>query len=202
MKVASGETVGPILAGTDGPGRSVSIRADGDDRTGGGERTSIVERVDEVLQRDYERAESDVPASDRDAGGASGQQPSEHSDRAPGARPDADDAEEPEECQNCGATDEGCDSRELGPNGLSVVLCRACHAAREDSRRSREDCRQTGVPLAAAGAEACEACGASASLEPHAVVPMDAGGHRHANNLLALCPDCHATVTCHRDATE
>lgn len=173
---------------------------------------SIVERVEEVLQRDEEsdfceearrgatatewvRTDADGAGSTVDAG----------QDREPYATSDTEleangpdrDLTEVRECQNCAGTAVGRHARSLGPADVTVDLCLDCQTAATVHERSLDDCRSGSVPVAVAAAEACEACGATGRLESHAVVPVDDGGFRHSNNVLALCPDCHAAVEWH-----
>lgn len=105
-------------------------------------------------------------------------------------------------CQNCGNEGEDRAARFVVTEPAStVVLCPDCQDRRADGLRSRADCRGSEIRGAIGDATACAACGdADGSLEAHPIVPLAAGGHRHPNNVLALCPSCHAAVEDHRVA--
>jgi 5-methylcytosine-specific restriction endonuclease McrA len=41
----------------------------------------------------------------------------------------------------------------------------------------------------------CELCGYSASFDAHHIVPKYAGGKHEIENLMIVCPNCHALIT-------
>jgi len=117
-----------------------------------------------------------------------------------GTRPPAADARPA--CQNCGSEAEDREARFVVVEpACTVVLCPDCQDRRADVSRARTDCRGREVHGAVADAAACAACGEEGgALEAHPIVPLGAGGHRHPNNVLALCVECHAAVEDHRIA--
>lgn len=148
-----------------------------DDANDHSERPSISERVEQTLQ-------SEQPATD-------GAGTTTQSDGF------TDDVAVPRECQNCGDTENDPKPRALGPEGLTAMLCKSCHVARARGTSSVEECRKSGLPVETANADTCESCDAPAKLEAHAIVPLNAGGHRHENNVLGLCQECHAAIARH-----
>lgn len=110
---------------------------------------------------------------------------------------DIDDVRPP--CQNCGSETSNREPRFVVADPLcTVVLCPECQNRRVRTLRTTEECLGPEVHGAIADADACTACGdPTASLEAHPVVPLSAGGHRHPNNVLALCGECHAAVEDH-----
>lgn len=109
----------------------------------------------------------------------------------------------PAPCQNCGREHPDREPRFVVTSpACTVVLCPDCESARLADLRAFDECRGPGVQDAVADDDACAACGASQpSLEAHPVVPLDAGGHRHPNNILPLCHGCHVAVEEHRLAS-
>lgn len=41
----------------------------------------------------------------------------------------------------------------------------------------------------------CELCGYSAAVDTHHIVPKKMGGQHEINNLIVICPNCHALIT-------
>lgn len=101
-------------------------------------------------------------------------------------------------CQNCGAeSDDRAERFVVSAEDHQVVLCADCQEARIETMRSLEGCAGDAVRGAIADEMRCGACGESTALQAHPIVPLDAGGHRHPNNVLALCATCHRAVDDH-----
>lgn len=41
----------------------------------------------------------------------------------------------------------------------------------------------------------CELCGYGAAIETHHIIPKKMNGSHEVNNLVVLCPNCHALIT-------
>lgn len=41
----------------------------------------------------------------------------------------------------------------------------------------------------------CELCGYGAAIDTHHIIPKKMGGSHEINNLIVLCPNCHALIT-------
>ncbi len=41
----------------------------------------------------------------------------------------------------------------------------------------------------------CELCGYKLAVEAHHLLPKNRGGTHEVNNLMVLCPNCHALIT-------
>ena len=41
----------------------------------------------------------------------------------------------------------------------------------------------------------CELCGYGLIVESHHILPKNKGGLHEVNNLMVLCPNCHALIT-------
>lgn len=120
-------------------------------------------------------------------------------------------------CQNCGQEDSAVDVRyyplvpgEPESDRNRVSLCEDCRqlaptASGRDATHSVAACKAgtSGVDAATARDRddwRCRGCGVRErivvgdDLHRHAVVPIDAGGFRHAHNVVSVCPTCHRKV--------
>lgn len=117
-------------------------------------------------------------------------------------------------CGNCGRDELSVtvDGRTVVPDEPAadrnrVSLCEDCHAAtptgpRSTAMRSFRQCVRDGHVVDADAIRErddrrCRGCGVRErivvgdDLHVHPVVPIDAGGYRHAHNHVCLCPTCH-----------
>ena len=89
---------------------------------------------------------------------------------------------------------QNCSPEPKGINGMSTEMKSINSKRKTQSRREAQESR----PIVLARARGCcELCDTYSPflLECHHIVPVPKGGHGGEENLVALCPTCHAIIT-------
>ena len=195
---ATGETNSARRSETSTAGKTTETTATADTRTAGQRDTTKGESVPS-----FKGAQSTAVDPATDGGTVGTQAATDSSTEAPQTTANTQSTTDP--CQNCGRRHSSVRKRPVVVGAQTtnrVALCACCHAARrcpDTERRRGESVPVDRSQVLAASDRRCRACGCGPehSLELHPIVPLERRGHPHEQNIVALCPACHAAAHNH-----